>query len=456
MRNIAIMLSVMAISLLMVGASALWYVEDGGLPAAASLVIALCSFFFNVSGGAYLAEGMKLDDNVSRLPGKAGKVAVAIPTYNSDARRLIKCIKSIKGLEYPGEVEIFVPDDSTDGGIAREIAGICKKEGVRLMRRERAEGGKAGALNCLLEGTDAEFLAIFDADEIATGSGFFRETMGHFRKKGVAFVQTNKKCGGEGLFERAADYTNAAFVNLIQPINTRRGVGLFTGSCGIFRVGALKDAGGFPESLIEDIAVSLRLLWRGWKSEHVPRIYAVGGSVGSFKRFAKQHMRYICGITSLLPEYARNIWKFSFGQKAILVVHALGLHYVSMVQLAACAIAVYAAVSGSVYGELASIAYLVSSVSCLVFLSRAYSGSAMVGIFAYLLNFSVMVPRAIAGAGAVFGLRLIGGKAVAFSAGLQLVLGALLAYGSVIYGSVALLWWGALFLSNPCFLLIKR
>ena len=445
------------LSLAMVGASLAWALEaQGSWAAYASLLIAVFSFFFNLSGAVYLAEGEKLKKNISRVEGKIGKVAVAIPCFMPDIQRLEKSIQSIKGLEFPGKMEIFVLDDTDSPEHAGKVKELCEREGVGFLHRETREWGKAGALNNFLGKTDAEFLAIFDADEVAKDKGFLVETMGHFREKKVAFVQTNKECGGTGVFERAADYTNAAFVNLIQPINSRQGVGLFTGSCGVFRVEALKDAGGFPNSVIEDVAVSLKLLWKGWKSEHVPKVYAVGGEISSFGRFASQHMRYIGGVTALLPEYAINIWKFNLRQKAIMIVHAFGLHYVSAVQIAACIIAAIAAWNGIVLGEIASLAYLFSTISSLLLLSKIYVGSIRVGLVAYLLNFSVAVPRVLATFNSLLGNRSFGGAAILLPAIIQTAIGGVLfaiALGST---SIACAWWGILFLSGPAFLLLKR
>mgnify|MGYP006288624489 CR=1 FL=1 len=455
MRSLLIVGSVFLLSLFAVGASLLWFLGSGELAAAASLLIAVFSMFFNASGAQYITEAEKLRKGICPPKKETGKIAVGIPVFEPDMGRLEECILSIKEMDAPGKLEITVLDDTQGKKKAEEVAGLCKKIGVNLLHRKNPEGGKAGALNALLSRTDAEFLAVFDGDEIIKDGSFFRETMGHFEKSRVAFVQTNKKCGGDGLFERAADYTNAAFVNLIQPINTRRGVGLFTGSCGIFRVSALREAGGFPHSLIEDVAVSLRLLWRGWNAEHVPKVYAEGAPVEGFSRFCSQHMRYISGVVSLLPEYARNIWGFSLEKKAIMVVHALGLHYVSLVQLAAAAIALLAAFWGSQAGELASLAYLLSNMGALLVLAKIYSGSFRVGLFAYLLNFSVAVPRIIATLKTAFGYRGFGKGTILFSAFLQLLLGAIFIWASVAKGSIASGWWGLLFLCNPLFLLLR-
>ncbi len=459
MRSRLVIGSVVLLSLVMVAASALWLLDAATAwraIAAASFVIALCSFFFNLSGAEYLAEGKKLEKNISKIKKAPGKVAIAVPVYKPEIETLRMSIRSIKKLEYPGEFEIFVLDDTEEEVHAGKVRELCEEEEVVVLRRAGREGGKAGALNMLLKETDAEFMAIFDGDEVVGDNSFFMETMGHFRKKDVAFVQTNKECGGNGLFEQAANYTNAAFVNLIQPINTKKGVGLFTGSCGIFRVSALKGVGGFPDSVIEDVAVSLKLFWKGWSAEHVAKVYAVGAPVSKFSRFASQHMKYISGVTSLLPEYAKNIWRYPAEQKGIMMVHALGLHYVSIVQLGACLIAIVCALWGVALGELASLAYLFSTLASLLILSKAYVGSMKVGLYAYLLNFSLVIPRIFATIGTVFGIKDFGKRTLLLSATLQLLLGFVFFWVAWGENSIASAWWGLLFISNPLLLLLRR
>lgn len=456
MRGLPVVIAVFLLSLLMVAAPGMWVLSAQGdwqIIAGVSLLIAVLSLFFNVSGAFYLAEGEGLDPNVKILGKGAGKLVVAVPVYKPDIEVLRTTVRSIKKLEYPGKMGIFVLDDSEDSAKTREL---CKKEGVELLARRSREGGKAGALNALLKNTDAEFLAVFDGDEEVVDSKFLLETMGHFENKDIAFVQTNKECRGGGIFEEGSNYTNAVFLNRVQPINARKGIALFTGSCGVFRVSALQDAGGFPHSLIEDIAVSLRLLWKGWKGEHVAKVYAVGAPVGRFGRFASQHMRYIAGIMELLPQYAKKIWKFPLEKKMVLIVHSLGLHYVSLVQIAACIIAVAAAINGQQLGELASVAYLLASFVSLVLLAKIYGGSVSVGVMAYLLNFSILIPRMGASVARLFGFKSFGDGALLTFGLMQLGAGMALVYCAFSFASLACGWWGILFLTNPFLILVRK
>jgi len=459
MRGMMVVGSVALFSLIMVAASFMWAIEASPkwVPiAAASFVIALCSFFFNLTGAEYLIAGGKLKKNLSTLKKSKGKVAVAIPVYKPEIEVLRESIRSIKELEYPGEMQIHVLDDTDDLEHAKMVEEVIVQEQVQLVRRKTREGGKAGALNAFMKETDAEFLAIFDGDEVVRNKSFLMETMGHFEKKEVAFVQTNKECGGDGLFEKAANYTNAAFVNLIQPINTKKGVGLFTGSCGIFRMEALRSVNGFPDSVIEDVAVSLKLFWSGWRGEHVAKVYAVGKPIRKFNRFAEQHMRYISGVTSLLPEYAKNIWRYPLEQKGIMLVHALGLHYISLVQLGACLIALVCAWWGIWLGEIASLAYLASTFAALIILSKVYVGSLQVGLYAYILNFSVVIPRILATLGTVLGIKQFGARTLLFSGIVQFALGALFFWVAWSGESIACAWWGMLFISNPVLLILRH
>ena len=73
------------------------------------------------------------------------------------------------GLDYPADrLEIQVLDDSTDEttALAEARAAALRDRGVnvRVLRRGERSGFKAGALAWGLAHTDAEYVAVFDAD----------------------------------------------------------------------------------------------------------------------------------------------------------------------------------------------------------------------------------------------------------------------------------------------------
>ena len=115
----------------------------------------------------------------SRYP----KVVTQLPMYNE--RQVAKrVIEAAAGMDYPASRhEIQVLDDSTDEtrGYVDETVARLQREGhnVSVIRRTDRTGFKAGALQNGLQFTDAEFIAIFDADFVPPAD-FLRRSMSFF------------------------------------------------------------------------------------------------------------------------------------------------------------------------------------------------------------------------------------------------------------------------------------
>jgi len=92
------------------------------------------------------------------------KVAVQLPVYN-EKEVVSRLIDAVVNLDYPRtSLEIQVLDDSVDE--TREIIDEKTRDTpfIKVIRREKRDGYKAGALQNGFFQTDAEYFAIFDAD----------------------------------------------------------------------------------------------------------------------------------------------------------------------------------------------------------------------------------------------------------------------------------------------------
>ena len=123
---------------------------------------------------------------------KLPKVCIQLPLYNESyvVERLIRTVAAIR---YPSELfEIQVLDDSNDDTvqIAAKVCAEMKDSGVNIshIRRSSRHGFKAGALECGQNMTDAEFIAIFDADFLPPAD-FLEKTIDFFTNSQIGMVQ---------------------------------------------------------------------------------------------------------------------------------------------------------------------------------------------------------------------------------------------------------------------------
>jgi cellulose synthase (UDP-forming) len=116
-------------------------------------------------------------------PDKLPSVDVYIPTYNESHEVLEKTITGALCLEYPN-FRAWVLDD----GRRCWLKEFCEAKGIRYVKRPDNSHAKAGNINHALTKTDAEFVAVFDADCIPQRH-FLIRTMGFFFDPKIGIVQ---------------------------------------------------------------------------------------------------------------------------------------------------------------------------------------------------------------------------------------------------------------------------
>jgi cellulose synthase/poly-beta-1,6-N-acetylglucosamine synthase-like glycosyltransferase len=242
-------------------------------------------------------------------------VTVQLPIYNEMyvAGRLVK---SAAGLDYPKEsLEIQVLDDSTDETkkIVREVVRDLKDQGfnICLIHREDRQGYKAGALAHGLVQAHGEFFAIFDADFVPSPD-FLERTLPYFQNPSVGFVQARW-----GHLNR--DYSFLTYLQSLaidahfmveQFSRSQAGYWFnFNGTAGIWRRNALEDAGGWrDDTLTEDLDLSYRAFFKGWRAVYLRDVEVPAELPASFSAYRRQQHRWARGSLECAVKYLPKIW----------------------------------------------------------------------------------------------------------------------------------------------------
>jgi len=262
------------------------------------------------------------------------KVVTQLPMYN-EKMVAVRAIEACAAMDYPrSRCEIQVLDDSTDEtrDYVDSTAAKLRAQGINInvIRRGDRTGFKAGALQNGLRYTDAEYVAIFDADFVPPVD---------FLKKAVAFFVDKPKLGlvqgrwthlnkeaslitrgqamgidGHFMVEQAARSWNNWFMN-------------FNGTAGIFRVSAIQDCGGWQhDTLTEDMDLSYRMQLAGWETEYVPDLAVpaeIPEDINAFKnqqfRWAKGSIQTAMKIIPLLVK--QKVPTFKFIQAVLHLTH---------------------------------------------------------------------------------------------------------------------------------------
>jgi len=235
------------------------------------------------------------------VPEAPGRVAVLVPTYNEGTEILLPTIAAAVSMRLPHET--WVLDDGDRPAIARLAADL----GARYLARPTHEHAKAGNLNHALGLIEADFVAVLDADHVASPD-FLAHTLGYFADPKVALVQTPQDFYNRTSFEHDAAgseqdafHEQTLFYRILQPGKNRWNAAFWCGTGAVVRVAALREVGGVAtDTITEDIHTTIRLHRRGWRTVYHNEILVRGLAAGDAETYQAQRLRWGTGAMQVL------------------------------------------------------------------------------------------------------------------------------------------------------------
>jgi cellulose synthase/poly-beta-1,6-N-acetylglucosamine synthase-like glycosyltransferase len=305
------------------------------------LSILLTFLFFLYGFNHYFMLGVMHRYKVPKIsPSMADKhpyVSIQLPIFNERyvIRRLVEaCAHMVEqyGIDH---AEIFILDDSTDDSvkIVDQVVHEFRQKNITInvQRRPNRSGYKAGALQLALENTQADFIAIFDADYIPRSDFLVRTVPYLLQDDNLAIVQSrwthlnrnfNRVTSAVAIgidvhfmVEQTGRYASHCFQN-------------FNGSGGVLRRNALVEAGGWQsDTLAEDLDASYRIQMKGYRVLYLRDLTSPGEVPPTVPSFKKQQARWANGslrtARKLLPSILPNP-KFKLYQRIEAFIHLTG------------------------------------------------------------------------------------------------------------------------------------
>ncbi|MBI5623628.1 MAG: glycosyltransferase [Elusimicrobia bacterium] len=245
----------------------------------------------------------------------APEVAVAVASRHEPLAILEKTFTTLCLLDYPKK-RIYLLDDSSGEQYQREADDLAERMGFEVYRREVRHGAKAGIINdALRDVIHAKHLVLFDADQNPMPDFLSRTIPVLEADERVAWVQTPQVYTnlGAGPVAYGSAMQQAIFYESICEGKTSNQAIFCCGTNVVFRVSALRQAGGFDESSItEDFATSIKLHMLGHRSVYHNHACAFGMAPESFPAYLKQQSRWAVGTLSMLRKvlwYALTNWR---------------------------------------------------------------------------------------------------------------------------------------------------
>ena len=239
--------------------------------------------------------------NARRVHDTDARIAVLIPTFNEGIEVLMPTVAAALAMRLPHETWVL------DDGERPEVARLAADLGAHYLARTEHAHAKAGNLNNALAVVEADFVAVLDADHVASPE-FLVETLGYFDDPRVAVVQTPQEFYNVDSFEhdgRPSEgerfHEQALFYRVLQPGKNRWGAAFWCGTGAVVRASALRSVGGVAtDTITEDIHTTIRLHRRGWRTVYHNEVLARGLAASDADTYQLQRLRWGTGAMQVL------------------------------------------------------------------------------------------------------------------------------------------------------------
>jgi len=248
-------------------------------------------------------QDIKTLKDLNELP----KVDILIATYNESISILRNTVAAAASQNYPKDkFTVYICDD----GKREEVRQLAKEYGAVWAVRDEHIHAKAGNLNnCLQHYASGELFVVLDADMIPKTT-FLERTVGYFVDPNMALVQAPQVFYNPDPFQNNLQLYNAIPNEqdfFMREVLKRRGMFnavLNVGSNAVFRRSAIEAIGMIPVGTItEDMATSMLLQAKGYKTIFINETLAMGLSPETFSDYVVQRDRWCRGNIQVLKKW---------------------------------------------------------------------------------------------------------------------------------------------------------
>ncbi len=240
-------------------------------------------------------------------------VTLLLAAFN-EAGLIVETLEYALASDYPGRLDILVADDgSTDETVAlvESVAATVSSPERSVSVRELPHAGKAQALDRVLEDVTSEIIATIDADTLLSSEAL-RRAVGRL---GTSSPETAAVAGAvmarnsrENWLTRLQEWDyqlGIASIKRSQAIWQSTLVA--QGSFSVYWCERVKEVGGWPDAIGEDIVMTWALLAKGYTTSFEPTAVAFTYVPAHFRRLARQRSRWARGMIEALKAHGRQV-----------------------------------------------------------------------------------------------------------------------------------------------------
>ncbi|MGB9773375.1 MAG: glycosyltransferase family 2 protein [Bacteroidota bacterium] len=263
------------------------------------------------------------------------RVAILIPAHNEE-KVIRRTLEAMLAFDYPSDryEVIVVNDGSTDetGVIVEEMAWRDARVRHLIVPEEEGGKGKSRALNIGLKHTNAEYIAVYDADNTPEPSAlrYLVTQMILHQELGAVLGKFRTRNRYRNLLTRFINVETLSFQSILQAGRWKLfKVSTLPGTNFVIRRSLLEQLGGWDEEAItEDSELSIRVYMKGYKIKVIPYAVTYEQEPETWEVWRKQRTRWVRGNNYVALKFFKEIPQFKNKFLAVEVLYLLSLYYV--------------------------------------------------------------------------------------------------------------------------------
>ncbi len=270
--------------------------------------IAIVPGFMN----AFLVASLLLDrrppvrTNVHDWPG----ISILVAAYNEQAS-IATTLASIAAQDYPGPLQVIVVDDGSTDGTARVLAAQSYPW-LEVLNMPR-NSGKSHALNAGLVRVRHGLTITVDGD-----SYLYRDALRNLVGRYLSDPPNTRAVAGAVLVRNSRatlvtaaqewDYFHGiAAIKRLQSLY--QGTLVAQGAFSIYDTALLRELGGWPHTVGEDIVLTWAMLDRGWRVGFAENACVFTNAPETWRQFIRQRQRWSRGLIEAFKAHWRLLFR---------------------------------------------------------------------------------------------------------------------------------------------------
>ena len=232
-------------------------------------------------------------------------VTVLIAAYN-EGNSIYQTIQYIANQDYQGPLNIIVIDNESSDRTANEAIRAKEELGVDLHLLKEQRKGKYNALNQGLSYVETPYVITLDADTVIHPSAVrllvarMKSSPDDVSAVAGSMLVRNSRASIWTKIQEWEYFLGIASIKRLQGLY--QGTLVAQGAFSLYHTGRVREAGGWPDAIGEDIVLTWRLLGKGWKVYFEPLAVAFTDAPAALSHLVKQRSRWARGMIEGLRE----------------------------------------------------------------------------------------------------------------------------------------------------------